>query len=74
MMEQVFVNLAWQLSTSSLSHLSKVEEGRLFSAQSHIETCVDSSDLNYPDQCHLSGFFFIVYIYWSSDHSEIPDS
>lgn len=46
----------------------------LFSHQSHIETCVDSSDLNYPDQCRPSVFFPTVYIYWSSDHSEIRDS
>lgn len=31
----------------------------LFSTQSHIETCVDSSDLNYPDQCRPSLFFLL---------------
>lgn len=56
MMEWVFANLAQHSSTFSFSHLSMVEVNKsdnrvLFSVQSHIEKGVDSSDLNYPEQC-----------------------
>lgn len=59
--------LAWHLSTSGLSHLSKVKVKKVlimffFFAQSHIEMWVGSSDLNYPDQCHPSVFFFLLSI------------
>lgn len=72
MMEQVFVNLAWQLSTSSLSHLSKVEVDFFLPKVTlrHVLTQVTSIILTSV----ICLVFFIVYIYWSSDHSEIPDS